>query len=41
MVVAAEYKEILELKKRKSRTSKDLRRLDVELKTRQLAFSFS
>lgn len=36
-----EYKEILELKKRKSRTSKDLRRLDVELKTRQLAFSFS
>ena len=36
-----EYKEILELKKRKSRTSKDLRRLDVELKTSQLTFSFS
>lgn len=36
-----EYKEILELKKRKTRTGKDLRRLDVELKSRQLAFSFS
>lgn len=36
-----EYKEILELKKRKTKTGKDLKRLDVELKTRQLSFSFS
>lgn len=36
-----EYLEILELKKQKTKTGKDLKRLDVELKTRQLSFSFS
>lgn len=36
-----EYREILDLKKLKTKTGKDLKRLDVELKTKQLSFSFS
>lgn len=35
-----EYQEILELRKRKSETTKALRRLDVELKTGQLSMDF-
>lgn len=37
---SAEYQEILELRKRKSDTTKALRRLDVELKTGQLSMEF-
>lgn len=36
-----QYKQIQELKKRKADTSKELKRLDVELKSGQLVFSFN
>ncbi len=36
-----QYREIQELKKRRGDTTKELKRLDIELKSGQLAFSFS